>query len=293
MRNRVERLRVWLLGSAVFLVVVIAAFVGYARFLRHLRHLKIPANLGVNIVRESGGWTLSRAAGSRTLYTIHAAKWEQHTNGKVALHDVSIQLYGKDGTRRDRIYGDEFEYDQSSGVVRALGVVHIDLQAGDVAGKPAAPANAGGADAKVLHVTTSSLVYMEKLGVAATSEYIEFQGGAMTGNATGAALRGEDERDGGRAAGGVNGCIGEFRQSQPGGVFDACDVRLRGADGGGGPGNAAHKAGWVAGAGGGAGKCDGGGKGRDRDGPAGGRGDESGGAAGEGGATWRGEVCGG
>jgi len=186
MRNRVERLRVWLLGSAVFLVVVIAAFVGYARFLRHLRHLKIPANLGVNIVRESGGWTLSRAAGSRTLYTIHAAKWEQHTNGKVALHDVSIQLYGKDGTRRDRIYGDEFEYDQSSGVVRALGVVHIDLQAGDVAGKPAAPANAGGADAKVLHVTTSSLVYMEKLGVAATSEYIEFQGGAMTGNATGA-----------------------------------------------------------------------------------------------------------
>jgi lipopolysaccharide export system protein LptA len=186
MRNRVERLRVWLLGSAVFLVVVIAAFVGYARFLRHLRHMKIPANLGVNIVRESGGWTLSRAAGSRTLYTIHAAKWEQHTNGKVALHDVSIQLYGKDGTRRDRIYGDEFEYDQSSGVVRALGVVHIDLQAADVAGKPAAPSNDKGADAKVLHVTTSSLVYMEKLGVAATSEYIEFQGGGMTGNATGA-----------------------------------------------------------------------------------------------------------
>ena len=39
---------------------------------------------------------------------------------------------------------------------------------------------------KVLHVTTSGLVYMEKLGVAATGAPIEFKIGAMTGHATGA-----------------------------------------------------------------------------------------------------------
>jgi lipopolysaccharide export system protein LptA len=205
MRNRVERLRIWLLGSAVFLMLVIAAFIGYARFLSRLHHLKLPANLGVNVVREAGGWTLSRSKGSKTLYTIHAAKWDQGTNGKIALHDVSVMLYGRNGDRSDRIYGDEFEYDQNAGLVRATGLVHIDLQAsgpvgGQVMGgtpKPAGTpplvnqaAGPGAADAahgaRVLHVTTSSLVYMEKLGVAATSEYIEFQTGSMKGHATGA-----------------------------------------------------------------------------------------------------------
>ena len=38
----------------------------------------------------------------------------------------------------------------------------------------------------MLHVTTSGLVYMEKLGVAATGEYIEFEVGGMKGHATGA-----------------------------------------------------------------------------------------------------------
>ena len=38
----------------------------------------------------------------------------------------------------------------------------------------------------MIHVTTRGLVYLEKLGVAATSEYIEFRAGGMTGHATGA-----------------------------------------------------------------------------------------------------------
>lgn len=187
MRNRVERLRIWLAGSAIFLIVVIAAFIGYARMLARLHHLKLPASLGVNVVREAGGWTYSQSAGSRTIYTIHAAKWEQHTNGKIALHDVSITLYGRSGDRSDRIYGDEFEYDQNAGVVRAMGLVHMDLQGQTPQGaKPGIQGSDELAGAKVLHVTTSDLVYMNKLGVAATSEYIEFQAGTMKGHATGA-----------------------------------------------------------------------------------------------------------
>ena len=107
----------------------------------------------------------------------------EHRDNKVALHDVSIDVYGKNGDRNDHIYGDEFEYDQKAGVLRAIGLVNIDLQAAQVnAGKAAA----GATNAKVLHMTTSGLVYLEKLGVAATSEYLEFQSGAMTGQATGA-----------------------------------------------------------------------------------------------------------
>lgn len=211
MRNRVERLRVWLIGSAGFLLLVIAAFIGTAHYLRHHR-LTLPKRLGANIVREANGYTYSQSVQGRTVFTLHAAKAIEHSDGKVALHDVSITLYGANRDRNDRIYGDEFEYDQKAGVVRATGLVHIDLQTSDVKGgqqvvngladgKAAgvkavdSALTAGGAagaknsstDAnKVLHVTTSGLVYLKDLGVAATSEPLEFQMGAMTGHATGA-----------------------------------------------------------------------------------------------------------
>jgi lipopolysaccharide export system protein LptA len=182
MRNRVERLRVWLAGSAIFLLLVIAAFVGSARYLRHLR-VKLPEKLGINVVRETDGYTYNQTVEGRTVYSIHAAKAVEHTDGKIALHDVSVTLYGRTGDRHDRIYGDEFEYDKDGQVVRATGVVHMDLQATESAGR-ATPGGANGE--KTLHVTTSGLEYLEKLGVAATNDAIEFETGKMTGHATGA-----------------------------------------------------------------------------------------------------------
>jgi lipopolysaccharide export system protein LptA len=191
MRNRVERLRVWLLGGAVFLILVIAAFIGTARYAKHRLLGALKSKLGVTVTEGADGYTLSRSDGSRTLFTLHAARWEPvpNSNSVIALHNVSIVLYGKKGDRSDRIYGDDFEYDKDAGVVRAKGLVHIDLQAAEAkaAGTASDAGKAGSpADAKVLHVTTSGLVYMEKLGVAATSEYIEFEVGGMKGHAAGA-----------------------------------------------------------------------------------------------------------
>jgi lipopolysaccharide export system protein LptA len=199
MSDRIERLRGWLLGSAVFLMLTIAAFVGSARYLRHL-HLKLPARLGIDVTAGADEWTATRKVGNRALFFIQAAKQIQYKNGKMALHDVCMELYGSKGDREDLISGDDFEYDQEAGLVRALGAVHIDLKAaqtagGKVAARPAGTACAelkAGTEAsqvpgsKVLHVTTSGLVYMEKLGVAATGAPIEFKIDAMTGHATGA-----------------------------------------------------------------------------------------------------------
>jgi lipopolysaccharide export system protein LptA len=187
MRNRVERLRVWLLGSAGFLLLVIAAFLGAAHTLSRHR-LALPARLGVNIVRETNGYTYSQAVQGKTVFTIHAAKAVEHTDNKIALHDVSIALYGEKQDRNDRIYGDEFEYDQKAGVVRATGLVHLDLQAAETGGGGKGGGKDAAAGAKVLHVTTSGLVYLKDLGVAATNEYVEFQAGTMTGHATGASF---------------------------------------------------------------------------------------------------------
>ncbi len=137
-----------MLGSAVFLVVVIAAFIGAARYVRHRLLKDLPAKLGINVQSDANGWTASRSVGAITMYKVHAAKWERRMDGTMALHDVSILLYGKKGDRRDRMYGDEFEYDQNAGVVRATGVVHMDLQSAAAVGEKAATAVRSGEDSR-------------------------------------------------------------------------------------------------------------------------------------------------
>ncbi len=211
MRVSVERMRVWLLAGAGLLLLVIAAFLGYAHLRAH-RFLKdLPGRLGVDITRESDGFTYSQSSRGRTIYTIHAAKLVQRRDGKTTLHDVGIVLYGQRQDRVDRIYGSEFEYDQKAGVIRAMGEVHLDLQAPaptdargraeyaagrdpghthGVAGTGADGARGrvgdGEKDDRMVHVKTSGLVFVESLGVASTDQEIEFEYDGMNGRAKGA-----------------------------------------------------------------------------------------------------------
>ncbi|HWB31982.1 MAG TPA: LptA/OstA family protein [Acidobacteriaceae bacterium] len=187
MRIGIERLRSWLLGSAIFLVLVIVGFIGSARYLRRHWLANLPPKLGADVKIDTSGVTLSHTYQGQTDYVIHAAKDVEHTDGKVALHDVWIKLCGRKQQRADVIRGDDWEYDKKAGVVRALGVVHIELRAsGGSHACNSQEAPGGGADAKAMQVTTSNLIYMEKLGVAATSAPIEFDSGAMRGHAVGA-----------------------------------------------------------------------------------------------------------
>ena len=188
----VERLRVWLLVGAGLLVMVITAFLGYAHYRAHRFLTELPGKLGIDVTRETNAFTYSQSLGGRTVYTIHAAKAVQHKDGKYTLHDVGIVVYGRTSDRADRIYGSEFEYDQKAGVARAMGEVHLDLEAPapvDAQAKReyAAGAEPGGEhDARMIHVKTSGLVFMQKAGTAATDREIEFEFHGMTGHAMGA-----------------------------------------------------------------------------------------------------------
>jgi lipopolysaccharide export system protein LptA len=208
MNISVERLRGWLLVGAGLLVMVIAAFLGYAHYRAHRFLTNLPKKLGVDVRRETNGYTYSQSVQGRTIYTIHAAKAVERGDGKVTLHDVGIVLYGRKEDRADRIYGNEFEYDQKNEIVRAIGEVHIDLQAPQAAdanakmdyaaGKDLKGTHVGGGppggaagehenkDERLIHVTTSGLVFLQKLAVAATDKDIEFESGGMTGHAVGA-----------------------------------------------------------------------------------------------------------
>src|ERR1700754_568004 len=191
MHVSVERLRRWLLAGAGLLVLGIAGFLSYAHYRAHRFLTELPKKLGMDIRQETNAFTWSQTVKGRTVFTLHAAKAIQHKDGKYTLHDVGIAVYGhgeQRGDRVDRIYGKEFDLDQAAGVVRAMGEVHLDLEAPmakDAAGKMDYAAgkdlkgSEGGAldahevgkgDARLIHVKTSGLVYLQNLGVAATEE---------------------------------------------------------------------------------------------------------------------------
>ncbi|RXH57002.1 hypothetical protein GRAN_0312 [Granulicella sibirica] len=180
--------------GATLLVLVVGGFLGYAHY-RSRRFLAgLPGRLGANISRQAEGYTWSQSGSDgHAIFTMHAAKLEQRNDGKVLLHDVGIVLYGRKQDRADRVYGNEFEYDQAAEIIRAIGEVHMDLEApapadGSTKKQRPVPVTEGEpvSDAKMIHVKTSGLVYLKKLGVAATPEDIEFSEGKMTGRAHGA-----------------------------------------------------------------------------------------------------------
>src|ERR1700742_915317 len=126
-----RRLRLWFAVGIVLLVLIVAGFYlrgYYTRYLvaRAIQH-KIE-KLGIDVQQSADQFSLSKSEGGRTLFTVHAAKAIQVTSGRAELHDVNIVVYGNSGNRFDQIYGKSFEYDPKSGIVRAEGEVHIDLQ---------------------------------------------------------------------------------------------------------------------------------------------------------------------
>lgn len=175
------RLRRWLVAGLVLLLLVLGGLLGYARYRARRFMADIPRRLGINIKSETDGFTLSQSVKGRTVFTLHAAKAVQHENGKTTLHNVAITLFGPPGSNRtDSIRGDDFEYDQPNGVVLAVGEVHLDLAS------PAQPSAPGKNNEKRIAVTTRGLVYLQKLGVAATNEPLQIVYGSLRGSAIGA-----------------------------------------------------------------------------------------------------------
>jgi lipopolysaccharide export system protein LptA len=183
----VYRLRRWLIAIAVLFIAVIAGMYSYAR-LRERNVLKeVPNKLGIDIRQTATGFQFSKSDGKRTLFTIQASKLKQFKlDGSAELHNVSIVLYGRDSSRFDQIYGDDFSYDKQSGNVTAHGTVQIDLQA-----NPSGEAQPDQSTPKELkdpiHLKTSDLVFNQQSGDAHTYARVDFQMPQASGWAIGIA----------------------------------------------------------------------------------------------------------
>ena len=188
-----------LIAGAALLVLVLVAYIGIGRYRSLMVYQRLLKRSGITFTHDTNGFTYSQSVLDKKIFTLHAAKATQLGSGKWALHDADLTLFDKNGVAADHIMGSEIDYDEASQVVRAQGVVDMDLL------PPQGLANSGRAitepdgktprqplvankteNAQPIHVRTSGLVYLRKLRVAATEKEVDFSYGGMQCTAIGA-----------------------------------------------------------------------------------------------------------
>lgn len=190
MRLSIQRLRWVLLAGAMLLVGVLVLYIGYGRYRSMKAYIDIIKRSGAMVTHDTNGYTYSQSVQGKTIFTLHAKRATQLGDGKWTLHDAEMTLYNRSPGRPDHIYSSEIDYDQNEGVARAQGEVHMDLQppqtlTGSKATAPEPEADTS-VSPQVMHIRTSGLVYLRKLGVATTDQQVEFHYGAVTCTAVGA-----------------------------------------------------------------------------------------------------------
>jgi lipopolysaccharide export system protein LptA len=172
-------------AGAVLAVLVAAGF--YLRgILKSWRQPAVhPKNLPQDAAQVATGFTYSQSDGGKTIFKISATSVQQSKDlQRVQLQDASIILYGKEGDRSDRIFGDDFQINKGTGDVIAKGEVHIDLETNSPVG--GMPDGVSMPDKSTVHLKTRGLVFNQNTGVAQTKELIEFRIPEAGGSAVGA-----------------------------------------------------------------------------------------------------------
>jgi lipopolysaccharide export system protein LptA len=181
----IYRLRRWLAAIAVLFTAVVAGMYLYARLREHSVLKAFPGKIAYDIKQTASGFQFSKSESGRTVFTIRAKSVKEFKlNGRADLHDVNIVLYGRDTSRFDQIYGDDFTFDPKSGDVTAKGEVQIDLQANPTG--VTAPDQTTPKELKnPIHLTTNDLVFNRDSGDASTSSRVDFRTPQATGWAVG------------------------------------------------------------------------------------------------------------
>jgi lipopolysaccharide export system protein LptA len=172
--------------AVILVCVVVSGAYFYARHRLQNALKQIPAKMGLEIQQSANGFSISKSEQGRTLFRLQASKAVQFKQGgQVDLHDVTITLYGRDSSRFDQVYGQEFDYDQRSGDVSSKGEVSIDLQANPQG--IFSPDQTPPKELKnPLHLKTSDLVFNKNTGDAWTPAAVEFGVPQAAGSAVGA-----------------------------------------------------------------------------------------------------------
>ena len=182
----ISRLRRWVAAVLILVCAVVAAAYFYGRHRVKSALRQVPQKLDIKVEQSAQGFTISKSEQGRTLFKLQASKAVQFkSGGQVELHHVAITLYGRDSSRFDQVYGNDFEYDPQSGDVTSQGEVQIDLQA-----NPEGLLSSDQTPPKELknpiHLKTTGLVFNKNTGDAWTPNEIDFSVPQASGSAVGA-----------------------------------------------------------------------------------------------------------
>jgi lipopolysaccharide export system protein LptA len=144
--------------------------------------------------QQTQAFSLSKSVGGRTLYKIQASQVTNFKDtGKTVLHNVSIQLVGKDESREDHIISEECEFDQASGSLFMPGNVEMVFDASAARIDAKNPnASAAPSQAQFVHITTSALRFNQNTGIASTDHQVRLQFAGGEGSSTGAVYNPQD-----------------------------------------------------------------------------------------------------
>src|SRR5580698_5601591 len=188
---KIYRLRRLLAATAILLTLVVTAMYFYARSQATNVLKTIPGKIGFDIKQTANGFQYSQSDGKRTLFTIQASDVKEFKlNGNAELHKVSIILYGRDSSRFDQIYGDDFAYNQKTGDVTAKGDVQIDLVANPT-GQTSPDQSTPKELKNPIHLKTRDLVFNKETGNASTDARVEFRTPQANGWAVGVTYAGK------------------------------------------------------------------------------------------------------
>jgi lipopolysaccharide export system protein LptA len=187
----IYRLRRLLALTAVVFIAAVLGVYFYARSrIRDVTH-EVGNKLGIEIKQTANGFQFSKSDGKRTLFTVQASKVKEFKlNGRAELHNVNIVLYGRDSSRFDQIYGDDFAYDPQTGDITAKGEVQIDLVA-NPAGLTSPDQSMPKELKNPIHLKTRDLVFNRESGNASTDARVDFRTAQATGSAVGVRYAGK------------------------------------------------------------------------------------------------------
>ncbi len=181
----VERLRRWLAVIAVVFSIFVAGAYIRGRLRQSTTARPIPPKIDSQLKRTASGFEYAKSEGGRTIFRIRAGEVKEfRLSGRTALRKVSIILYGRDSSRFDRIYGDDFAYDPQSGDITADGDVQIDLEA-NPAGLLSADQTPPADLKNPIHLKMSGLIFNKNTGDAHTNGRVEFTSAQGSGWAQG------------------------------------------------------------------------------------------------------------
>ena len=180
-----------LAATAIVLTMIVAGMYFYARSKATDALKNIPGKIGYDIKQTANGFQFSKSDGKRTIFTVQASDVKEFKiNGNAELHNVNIVLYGRDSSRFDQIYGDDFSFNQKTGDVVARGDVQIDLVA-NPAGLTSPDQTTPKELKNPIHMKTRDLVFNRDTGDATTDARVEFRTPQATGWAVGVRYAGK------------------------------------------------------------------------------------------------------